>query len=40
VLAVQVQLEGQPQNALQLLYICLRLHINLQDSDCSGEEDV
>ncbi len=40
VLAVQVQLEGQPQNALQLLYLCLRLHINLQHSKCSAEEDV
>ncbi len=40
VLAVQVQLEGQPQNALQLLYLCLRLHINLQHSKCSAEEGV
>lgn len=34
VLAVQVQLQGKPQNALQLLYICLRLHINLRHSGC------
>ncbi len=40
VLAVQIQLEGQPQNALQLLCVCLRLHVNLQHNNCSAEEGV
>ena len=30
VLAIQVQLQGQPQHALQLLYFCLGLYLHLK----------